>query len=78
MKRFYYNRKEITRKTGKSDPTLARWEAAGLFPQRKRIGPNSVGWPNEPVDAWFEDPEAWAQENQPKQFEFDFASTPNT
>jgi len=61
---FFYNRKEITKKTGKGDPTLARWEAKGLFPKRRKIGPNSVGWKNEPVDEWYENPEAWVQANQ--------------
>lgn len=32
--------------------TLWRWERAGRFPRRVRIGPNAVGWLEHEVDAW--------------------------
>jgi prophage regulatory protein len=34
--------------------TLARWEAAGKFPQRVQLGPNSVGWFEDEIEAWLE------------------------
>jgi prophage regulatory protein len=30
---------------GVSEMTISRWERAGKFPRRKRLGPNVVGWP---------------------------------
>jgi predicted DNA-binding transcriptional regulator AlpA len=33
--------------------TLWRWERAGLFPQRVQLGPNSIGYYSDEVEAWF-------------------------
>jgi predicted DNA-binding transcriptional regulator AlpA len=44
---------EVLDRTGyKSQSTLWRLEAAGKFPARIQVGPNSVGWDEEEVDAW--------------------------
>jgi prophage regulatory protein len=43
---------EVCTVTGRSKPTIYRWEGEGLFPQRVRIGPNSVGWLESEVMAW--------------------------
>ncbi len=39
-------------KTGQSYPTIYRQIQAGTFPQPVQLGPNSVGWIEEEVDAW--------------------------
>ena len=35
-----------------SRATLFRWERAGLFPRRKKLGPGAVGWVEAEVLAW--------------------------
>lgn len=37
-----------------SRATIHRWERAGLFPQRKKLGENSVAWLESDIDAWIE------------------------
>jgi prophage regulatory protein len=32
--------------------TLWRWEQEGRFPRRVKLGPNSVAWFEDEVDAW--------------------------
>lgn len=32
--------------------TLHRWEAAGAFPQRRRVGERAVAWDLAEVNAW--------------------------
>jgi prophage regulatory protein len=39
-------------KTGLSYPTLYRRIQDGTFPQPVELGPNSVGWIEEEIDAW--------------------------
>ena len=43
---------EVLAKTGLSNNTIARLEAAGRFPVRRRISPRAVGWVESEVDAW--------------------------
>lgn len=45
-------RHDLLTKTGLSYPTLWRYERDGNFPQRIQLGPNSVGWFEDEVDAW--------------------------
>ncbi|OWJ67822.1 helix-turn-helix transcriptional regulator [Inquilinus limosus] len=45
---------EVLRIAGVSDVTLWRWEKAGRFPRRFKLGPNSVGWDRADVEAWRE------------------------
>ena len=45
---------EVTEKTGLSYTTIWRKERAGVFPPRRRIGANSVGWVEQEVDRWIE------------------------
>jgi prophage regulatory protein len=40
-----------------SEPTLWHWRRAGRFPQPLRIGPNSVRWRRETVEAWLRERE---------------------
>jgi prophage regulatory protein len=35
--------------------TLWRWTASGNFPSPIRLGPNSVAWPRQAVDAWLKE-----------------------
>jgi prophage regulatory protein len=37
-----------------SDATIWRWEKAGKFPKRIKIGPNSVGWLKSEIDEWLQ------------------------
>lgn len=43
---------EVLKRIGVSDVTLWRWQRKGLFPNRRRLGPNAVGWLEEEVDEW--------------------------
>lgn len=46
---------EVQKRTGgASRVTIWRWERKGLFPKRRKIGPNMVGWPEDEIDAWVE------------------------
>ncbi|SRR6266536_1821016 len=44
----------VLAKTGLSPSTIWRYEKAGTFPRRVQLGPNSVGWVAEEIDAWVE------------------------
>lgn len=44
--------KEVVGLTGISRVTLWRWEKAGHFPARLRLGANSVGWLEDEVRGW--------------------------
>src|SRR5439155_21569756 len=44
----------VVAKTGLSASTIQRYGKAGKFPRRMQLGPNSVGWVVEEVDAWLE------------------------
>ena len=46
---------EVTRLTGLSRTTLWRLEREGKFPERVRLGANSVGWREEEVRAWLDE-----------------------
>jgi len=37
---------------GVSKPSVARWERAGRFPRRVKIGPNRVAWIRQEIDDW--------------------------
>lgn len=47
-------RRELIAKVGLSVMTIWRKERDGTFPARVPLGPNSVGWLEEEVDAWLE------------------------
>jgi len=42
----------VHQKTKKSRPQAWRDIRAGLFPSPVQIGPNSVGWYSDEIDAW--------------------------
>ena len=43
---------EVQAKIGLSRSSLWRMERANLFPKRKRLGQNSVGWLESEIDEW--------------------------
>ena len=45
---------EIQRITGKKRSTIYRWMEKGVFPKSTRLGPNSIGWPEEVISEWRE------------------------
>jgi prophage regulatory protein len=44
--------RETIQLTGLSRTTIWRLERAGLFPQRRRIGRQAVGWLASDIDEW--------------------------
>ncbi len=46
--------REIETLLRKSRQTIWRWERAGMFPKRVKLGPNSVGWRKSEVSAWLD------------------------
>ena len=44
--------KEIAYRLGISTPTLYDWMRTENFPQKIRLGPNSVAWRGDEVQAW--------------------------
>jgi prophage regulatory protein len=45
-------KKEAADRLGVTTRTLERWERAGRFPARRRVGPNVVGWVEADVEEW--------------------------
>jgi len=45
-------KKEVLSMLGISDPTLWRWERAGTFPKRLRLGGSACGWLLSEVETW--------------------------
>jgi prophage regulatory protein len=45
-------RPEVEARTGVENTTIWRKVKAGTFPQPIQLGPNSIGWIDEEVDAW--------------------------
>jgi prophage regulatory protein len=46
--------RDVEERTGLSDTTIWRYERAGNFPVRRRLGPNAVAWVESEVDLWIE------------------------
>ena len=47
---------EVQRIAGNpSHSTLWRWQRIGVFPRRRKIGPNRVGWLASEVEAWLKE-----------------------
>ena len=46
--------KEVLELSGLSLSTLARLEAIGRFPKRRRIGKNAVGWIESEIFSWMD------------------------
>ncbi|NJL26398.1 MAG: AlpA family phage regulatory protein [Thermoanaerobaculia bacterium] len=48
----YLRTETVLELTGVSRATIWRWMRAGLFPQRRKLGPNCIGWVETEVEAW--------------------------
>ncbi|WP_282041872.1 helix-turn-helix transcriptional regulator [Halomonas alimentaria] len=48
-------RREVLARTAMANSTLYELMRAGKFPQSVKIGPRSVAWVSEEVDAWLEE-----------------------
>jgi prophage regulatory protein len=48
----FLRKQDLRAKVPVSYPTIWRWEKAGKFPARRRLGPNIVGWLESEVDEW--------------------------
>lgn len=44
--------RQVCEKVGLSPMTIWRRQKAGTFPRRVQLGPNSVGWPEDEIEAW--------------------------
>ncbi len=42
---------EVKARYGVSASTIWRWETKGIFPKRKQLGSNVVGWDDDELDA---------------------------
>jgi prophage regulatory protein len=47
-------RHELRQRINYSDVHVWRLEKLGKFPQRVKIGPNSVGWVESEIDSWIQ------------------------
>lgn len=52
MKDRYIRSDELTHMTGLSLSTIYRFERNGVFPRRRVLGPNSVGWLESDINDW--------------------------
>lgn len=52
MSRVLIRRRELRRRIPYSDVHVWRLERAGQFPNRVQLGPRSVAWYEDEVDAW--------------------------
>lgn len=52
MQHIYLRWPRVKAATGLSRSTVWRLEQAGLFPRRRQLAPNSVGWSSAEIDAW--------------------------
>lgn len=48
----YLRQPEVIARVGVSWITILRWEKKGRFPQRRRLGPNTVAWREDEIDHW--------------------------
>lgn len=51
---IFWSLKTVRQKTGLSSATIYRYMARDLFPPRRKLGPNRVGWLASEVKAWSE------------------------
>lgn len=50
----YLRQPEVEELVGVSGTTLWRWEKAGKFPRRRRLGGNVVAWRSDEIAEWCE------------------------
>ncbi len=46
--------KDVVEMIGVSPVTLWRWQKAGIFPQRIKVGPNVIGWRSTVIEKFIE------------------------
>jgi predicted DNA-binding transcriptional regulator AlpA len=46
------SKRDLCRWLGTHPSTIDRWAKAGIFPEKKRLGPGRVGWSQSAVEAW--------------------------
>lgn len=51
---LFWSLKTVRQKTGLSSASIYRYMALDLFPSRRKLGPNRVGWLASEVKAWSE------------------------
>lgn len=51
---------DVLEKTGLSRRTIYRKMDAGTFPKAVKLSDSAVGWPEEQVNAWLENPSSWS------------------
>ena len=54
--RRIYRKKKVRDKTGLSDSTIYRKEKDGKFPKRIKISERLVGWYEDEIERWLNDP----------------------
>ncbi|RSY88060.1 AlpA family phage regulatory protein [Sphingomonas koreensis] len=43
---------DVLARVGVTWITILRWEKQGLFPKRRKLGPNTVAWVEAEIDEW--------------------------
>ena len=51
---YFIRKDKLLPRMNVSGVTLWRWEKAGLFPKRIRLGGNVVAWVESEIEEWFE------------------------
>jgi prophage regulatory protein len=51
---IFWSLKTVRQKTGLSSATIYRYMALDMFPARRKLGPNRVGWLASEVKSWSE------------------------
>ena len=62
IQRRFLSLKDAAAWVGIGRSTLLRWEAAGDFPRRMRLGPARVGWDVRDLEAWADSREVVGEE----------------
>jgi excisionase family DNA binding protein len=45
--------RDVCRRLNVSRETLRRWRSSGHFPEPRLLGPRSLAWDSDVIDAWF-------------------------
>lgn len=60
----WLNRHAVCERYDTSESSLSRWNKAGVFPEPKTIGVNTIRWDENELDAYDADPEGWKARNR--------------
>ena len=50
--RIYYRASDLAKRYGVHVITVWRWRATGNLPEPTRLGPGTVGWRSDTIEAW--------------------------